>query len=157
GEMGTVGQQAAGEGEKAIRINGRQPVAGRQRDDAVAAFNRQRAWQYDQPRTSFTRKRFHHALDLGDITHTGGCEADAERKRGRLKCAHIDDPGWVVRIEDDGNPADSGTQILERLRPFSCYCRLEIRESRDIATRVREARNEPDLDRVGDLREHDWD
>jgi hypothetical protein len=54
-------------------------------------------------------------------------------------------------------PAEPGSGLKEDAEPFAAHLRLKIRKARDVAARSCQARDEAAIDRIGDLREDDWD
>src|SRR5262249_25026992 len=62
-----------------------------------------------------------------------------------------------VRIEHDGYPRDCGRDLLEQLPQFGAHRGFQIREAGDVAARFGKAVHEATADRIGDLREDDWD
>src|SRR5262249_5445791 len=61
-----------------------------------------------------------------------------------------------LRVEQEADPRNIRGDVFEQLYPFSGHRGVEIRKSRDVSTRLGEARDETLANGVGDRHEYDW-
>ena len=101
---------------------------------------------------------FEHALDVGSGVDEGHDRLDAIGARGGferlLVKRHIGRGRRVIHQDGAGDPRHD---LLEQFDPFAAQRRLDVDETRDVATRTRKTFDESAADGIGNDDEHDGD
>src|SRR5215467_1503101 len=118
-EIGPIGDQAAGGGEAAFKIDCGQFVTGRQRNDQIAMKRSRPAPRYDQTPVRRAHEGRKGALSLMWGAHVDWVYLDAERRGQGLDDAELADSGGVRGISKDCYSRNARRNLLQQLQPFS--------------------------------------
>src|SRR6266508_3012965 len=150
-----VGHETAGRDKEAVRVDRRQAMARRERDDEIAMQDAGAIRQHDKASIRQARERLDGALDVGGVIYRTGHEFERERRRNVLGRA---DEVIVRRrygIGHEGGAPEMWRDLFEQGQPFSGDAFFVEHEAGDIAARVRQTRNQARAERVGDVDEYD--
>ena len=112
-----VGNEAATSDVITKGIDRGQSMAGRQRQDQVALKSGP-AGCHDQSAVRGARECCDAALDLGRVARIDRTYLDPKRRRRRLHCGELGDPGAAPGIPDHGGARDARRDLLKQLQPF---------------------------------------
>src|SRR5262249_8132662 len=117
-EIGPVRNKAAAGDVEALRIDSRQSMPGRQRDNQIAVSGCQSASRYDQTVIWGTREGRDSALDLAWIAYAEGAQLHPQRWRRCLDGTPQADPGSYGGIANDCRSCRARRDLFQQLQPF---------------------------------------
>src|SRR5215471_21484654 len=151
-----VRDEATCSDEETERIDRRQSVSRRQRDDQIVIVDRQRGSDRDQTAIRSARKFGNSLLKVSGVSPTERAHLPSERLRRRLNHTQDSDAGSYSGVSNDSDMCHVGCDFLQQFHPFRTHSVVEIREPGDVAARLRQTSNKASADGIGNLRKYDW-
>src|SRR5262245_47180367 len=149
-----VGEEAATMGEIAERIDRRQPVSTRKRNDEISMRCCRGTSRHDQTTVGNAGEVPHCIFDFTSIANSGWSDFDPDRAGCGLNGAKLASASRIDVSQYDCSP-QIRLDRLEKAKPFSGHAEVELSKSRHIAARTREAFDIAGTNWVRHLCEHD--
>jgi hypothetical protein len=147
-DVGSVGDQAAVDGEDTQGTDRRQSMPGSQRNDQLAVPDRLGEQRHDQPAVRGSRKRRNRALELARVAQLDRGQIHGERWRHRLHGSDLRLAAGVPRVENDRHALHARGNVLEQLQPFRANAVFDRgNKARRVASGLVEAGDETGADR----------
>src|SRR5689334_8425315 len=96
-------------------------------------------------------------IDVVRFLDLQGEKCYAQYRCGGLNLPHLEWVRGVYRIQEDGHVGHGTTHFLDAFHSLLTQGDVDAAQSRDVATRPREASDEPGPARIGSIPDHDGD
>ena len=93
-------------------------------------------------------------FDFVGVVYTERGDLDPQSRRRGLCGSQEPRVGRCLRMQNDCHVFHSGCHLLKCLQPFAPHLGFKIRETGDVASRMRETFDDPPTDWVRNLQEH---
>ena len=124
-------------------VHGRDLTFAGQLQNALARGRRGRVVEYDHRLHPLAFQLDEYAVDFGDGAQRHCAEAHAQLRRRPLRGSQIQGMRRVAGIPDNRETRRPGQQLTQQLQPLGTQLGVDRRYAGDVATRARQAGNEP--------------